>query len=91
MFFGNGSRFRAESQDESHVDVIGYLTKTSEVVVGEKCGQLCFFNNDINEKVQKHIFLSVINMVITDIIDFYVFDTKNLFGSNGKSLQPMKT
>jgi hypothetical protein len=69
LCFRNGSQFRAESQDESHVDVIGYLTKRSEVVVGEKCWQLCFCNNDINEKVQKLIFLSVINMVITDIID----------------------
>ena len=45
----------------------------------------------VAEKVPKHVFLSVINMVITDIIDFYVFDTITLFGSNGKSLQPMKT
>ncbi len=33
--------FRAESQDEERIDVIGYLTKTSNVVVGEKCGRLC--------------------------------------------------
>ena len=66
LCFRNESQFRAESQDESHVDVIGYLTKTSEVVVGEKCGQLCFFFVFVAEKVPKHVFLSVINMVITD-------------------------
>ena len=70
MFFGNGSHFRAESQDESHVDVIGSLTKPSEVVVGEKCGQLCWSANDRNEKGQKHVFISVINNVIRDKIDF---------------------
>ena len=37
MFFGNGSHFRAESQEESHIDVIGYLTRTSDDVVGDKC------------------------------------------------------
>jgi hypothetical protein len=36
--------------------VIGYLTKTSEVVVGEKCGQLCFLNNDIQRKSSKTCF-----------------------------------
>ncbi len=27
----------AESQEESHIDVIGYLTRTSDDVVGDKC------------------------------------------------------
>ncbi len=29
--------FRAKSQEESHTDVIGYLTRTSDDVVGDKC------------------------------------------------------
>ena len=36
VFFGNGSHFRAESQDDSHIDVIGYKRRTSDVVVGDK-------------------------------------------------------
>ena len=42
VFFGNGSHFRAESQEESHIDVIGYLTRTSDDVVGDKCWTVMF-------------------------------------------------
>ncbi len=39
------------------IDVIG-----TNVVVGEKCGRLCLSGNDIKEKGQKDVFLSVINL-----------------------------
>ncbi len=35
--FGNGSHFWAQSQEDLHVDAIGYKRRTSEVVVGAKC------------------------------------------------------
>ena len=39
---------------------------------------------------QKHVFLSVLNLIITDGIDFQAFLLIIFFRSNGKSLQPIK-
>ena len=68
--------------------MIGDLTRTNNVVVGEKCLTV---GNDINGVGQKRVLLSVLNIVITDIIYFQVLVFIRYFGSNGKSLQPIKT
>jgi hypothetical protein len=70
--------------------VIGNLTRTNYVVVGEKCSTV---GNDINGVGQKRVLLSVLvlNIVITDIIYFQVLVFIRYFRSNGKSLQPIKT
>ena len=49
--------------------MIGYKRITSKVVVGEKCWTVMFSVNDINVFGQKHVHLSVLNIVITDRID----------------------
>ncbi len=48
------------------------------------------FLSDIRDNGQKHVFLSVLNLIITDGIDFQAFLLIIFFRSNGKSLQPMK-
>ncbi len=70
MFFGNGSHFRAESQEESHIDVIGYLTRTSDDVVGDKCWTVMLKCQSHKCFRTKTCFLSVINIIITDRIGF---------------------
>ncbi len=45
---------------------------------------------DIKDNGQKHVFVSVLNLIITDVIDFQGFLLIILFRSNGKSLQPIK-
>jgi hypothetical protein len=48
------------------------------------------FLSDIRDNGQKHVFLSVLNLIITDGIDFQAFLLIIFFRSNDKSLQPMK-
>jgi len=50
-----------QSQDDSHIDVICHKPITNNVVVGEKY--------DINDFVE-NVFLSVLNIVITNRIHF---------------------
>ena len=45
---------------------------------------------DIKDNGQKHVFLSALNLIITDVIDFQAFLLIIFFRSNGKSLQPIK-
>ena len=45
---------------------------------------------DIKDNGQKHVFVSVLNLIITDVIDFQGFLLIIFFRSNGKSLQPIK-
>ena len=49
------------------------------------------FLSDIKDNGQKHVFLSVLNLIITDGIDFQAFLLIIFFRSNGKSLQQQKT
>ena len=45
---------------------------------------------DIKDNGQKHVFVSVLNLIITDVIDFQGFLLIIFFRSNDKSLQPIK-
>ena len=64
-----------------------------EINVGQSCRSVNdknMFLLDIKDNGQKHIFLSVLNLIITDVIDFQAFLLIIFFRSNDKSLQPMK-
>ncbi len=64
-----------------------------EMNVGQSCRSVNdknMFLSDIKDNGQKHVFLSVLNLIITDGIDFQVFLLIIFFRSNAKSLQPMK-
>ena len=67
MFFGNGRHFWAHSQEDSHIDAIGYKSRTSNVVVGAQC-------KTVSLKIcSKHVLSSALNTVITEIIYFQMF------------------
>ena len=66
MVFGIGSHFWAQSQEDSHVDAIGYKRRTS-VVVGAQCKTVSL------KTCSKHVLSSALNNVITEIIYFQMF------------------
>ena len=67
MFLGNGRHFWSHSQEDSHIDAIGYKRRTSNVVVGAQCKTVTL------KTCSKHVLSSVLNNVITERIYFQMF------------------
>jgi hypothetical protein len=90
VFWGNGSHFWAESQEESHIDVIGYFTRTNNVVIGDKCRTVMFLVLMTLKNMDKPCFFIRTKFDNNWRDRFSRVFIDNILRSNGKSLQPIK-